>query len=132
MNTRARHDKAMANRFKEFRKTYIDKSSVVTAQKLEVSQSNVSYMERGMAPITSTVIKTLERKFQLNPKWLLNGEKPVLKDKNEKTNTILDVKVLNDRIDTLATEIEILRANLTTAWDIIERQERQIDAIFKG
>jgi len=132
MNRKARHDMPMANRFKEFRKAYIDKSSVVTAQKLEMAQSNISYMERGMAPISSSTIKLMEKEYNLNPRWLLYGEKPVLKGKVEKTNTILDVGFLNNRIDTLATEMEILRANLNHAWDIIERQQKQIDTILKG
>lgn len=132
MIVRARHDKAMANRFKEFRKTYISKSSVEAAEKLEVVQSKISYMERGMSPITSSMIKLMERDFDLNPKWLLNGEKPIIKNKSEKTNTILDVKFLNDRIDTLATEVEVLRANLNGAWDIIEIQQKHIDKLLKG
>lgn len=132
MNVRAKHDMGMANRFKEFRKNHVSKSSVVTAQKLDIAQSKISYMERGMSPITSTIIKTLESQFDLNPKWLLNGELPVLKGKVEKNNTILDVSFLNNRIDTLATELEVLRANLGHAWDIIERQQKQIEKLLKG
>jgi transcriptional regulator with XRE-family HTH domain len=128
---KVRYDLGMAYRFSEFRKKHIDKSQVVASKRLKCSQATLSYIERGMMPITSAQLKLMEKEFSLNPKWILSGEKPMLKDGKQKTNTILDVKYLDDRIDTLTGELKVLAANLTQAWKTIEIQGKEIDRLVE-
>lgn len=129
--TGPRHDVGMAKRFKDFRKQYIDNNQKHAADLMGIPQSRVSYIENGANPITTEIIKHLEERYKLNPKWLLNGEKPILKTETDKSNTLKNTISLNDRIDRLTQEVLILTKNLTKAWSIIERQESEINSIQK-
>jgi len=126
-----RYDKAMANRFVELRKNHLNQTQKECAEALGLPQSRLSYIEGAVQGISPELIKKLEHLYNINPKWLLIGEKPVFKNKKEKSNTIIDVSAINDRIDKLVKEVIILNKNLDRAYELISNQQKEIDRLTK-
>lgn len=121
-----KYDKGMANRFTEFRKTYVAKTQLEAAPIFGIGQSRLSYIEKGVNRIPDELIKFLEKEYNMNINWLISGEKPVLKDAKEKKNTLTTTIDLNDRIDKLSQQVLILTKNLERAFGVIENQQQAI------
>lgn len=123
-------DKAVADRFKRFRKKYVANSGLEASKLLKVNQSDISRIENGERKISDKTINILIKEFKLNREWLLDGKgSPQLSDKPQKPINYLEV--LSSRVDALTIEMKILSKNLDKAFEIIEAQGRLIEQLRK-
>ena len=121
-----KYDKGIANRFTEFRKTYVAKTQSEAAPIFGIGQSRLSYIEKAVNRVPDEIIKFLEKEYNMNVNWLISGEKPVLKTEREKKNTLTTTLEMNDRIDKLNQQVLILTKNLERAFGIIEDHQQTI------
>ena len=128
-NKTVRYDPAMAKRLKDARTQLVDNSQKIAADKLEISQSQLSYFERGIREIPMELIKRLQKAHNLNPAWILNAERPIKLDDKRKANTMINVAEMSERLDAMELKMEAYAKNLTQAWKTIEIQSKQIDRI---
>lgn len=127
---KASEDLGRAKRFADVRKKYVHISQREAEKMLKVSAGNLSNIESGHRSITLRFLEKLSP-YNINPNYILHGEKPVILGKDEKSNTLIDVKALSNRIDKLENNTKILVSNLDKAWEIISRHEKTIDELQK-
>jgi len=123
-----KHDMSRAKRLAEVRSKYIHKNQGEANTMLGLSRGVISTLERGQISITVRFLEKLIP-YGINPNYVLHGELPKKLDENVKTNTLLDVKSLSNRIDKLELVTKILTGNLDKAWQLIERHEKTIDEL---
>lgn len=111
----------MKNRVKELRKTE-NMNQTEFAEKLNISQVQVSKYEKGIAEPTDRVISDICREFNVNEEWLRNGTGEMYREmtKEEETLQHLD-KLLKNEQNQLRKDIIYAIAKLPPeAWDSIE------------
>lgn len=120
------HDKTLAKRLAEFRKSYIDKSQNQAAVKLGIAQSALSYMESGKMPIKYEFITQLVKEYGLNQDWLSNGNGKPTEKNPPKANLLTDINALNLEIASLKKFIKILEINQTHILKRMEQMEKEL------
>ncbi|MDQ1139483.1 MAG: XRE family transcriptional regulator [Chryseobacterium sp.] len=121
-----KHDMAVAARFKEFRVKNISKNSIEAGLQIGIPQSRISRIESGEQPVTMPIIKVLTKKFGLNSDWLLhNLGKPT--DAAKKASSLEKSMQLQEKVDSLITQVKILDVNQTKLWNIVEQQAKLIE-----
>lgn len=111
----------MKNRVKELRKTE-NMNQTEFAEKLNISQVQVSKYEKGIAEPTDRVISDICREFNVNEEWLRYGTGEMFRKmtKEEETLQHLD-KLLKNEQNQLRKDIIYAIAKLPPeAWDSIE------------
>lgn len=121
-------DPGIINRFIRFREKHIAPKQEDAAEKMKIGWSTLWRYETGKTSIPTRVVKQLQEEFKLNAEWLLTGKGKDQVDAKPRTLTT-DVGDLRDAIDKLTTQVQILAANLSKSWDVIERQQKEIEAI---
>ncbi|MFC4213490.1 hypothetical protein ACFOWA_20015 [Pedobacter lithocola] len=122
-----KYDLGQAQRFRIFRKKFINNNSATAAKDLSIAQSRISGIESGKFPIGPPLIKLLEQKYQLNKYWLLDNIGVPQKGEQKTRPTPLLISELGDKIDKLTTEVLVLSKNLDRAWQIIERLNKELE-----
>lgn len=123
-----KHDMGIAKRLEEVRTKYIDKNQGEANKKLGLSRGQISLLERGQVSVTLRFLQKLAP-YNINPNYILLGEKPVILKDVEKTNSLLASLQVNDRLDKLERYSKITTANLDKAWELISRHEKTIEAL---
>lgn len=122
----AKYDLAIAARFKEFRKKHISNNSNDVAVELGIPQSRISRIENGQQPVTMELIRVMTKKYGLNSDWLLyNVGKDT--DKVKKANTLEKSIELQERVESLISEVKILSFNQSKLWNLVEQQGKIIE-----
>lgn len=121
-------DPAIITRFIRFREKHIAEKQEDAAKELKISWSTLWRYEKGETGIPTKVVKLLQERYKLNPEWLLTGKGKDQVDAKPRTLTT-DIGDLRDIIDQLTTQVQILTANQNRAWDVIERQQKEIEAL---
>ena len=124
-----KYDLGQAQRFRIFRKQYIDNNSATASTHLGIPQSRISGIESGKFPISQPLINKLESMYNLNKYWLLDNTGTPLKGEVKSRPTPLVLSELGDKVDQLTTQVLILTSNLDRAWKIIERLDKEIEKL---
>ena len=124
-----KYDLGQAQRFRFFRKKFIDNNSAIASKALNIPQSRISGIENGKFPIAQPLIKLLEEKYQLNKYWLLDNTGVPQKGEQKTRPTPLILSELGDKVDKLTTEVLVLSKNLDRAWQIIERLDKELEKL---
>lgn len=126
-----KHDLGIAQRFREFRKKYVENNIKLAGPLLGISKSKISDMENGRFAIDMATVKLLQSKYKLNDSWLVSGKGSMLVDANIKKTGLQSSIEMGDRIDMLNTKIRILEANLNKAYNAIEVIQKRLDKLEK-
>ncbi len=105
----------IAKRIVEIR-TLLNLTQTDLAEKLKISKSAVSHMERGERSVTERTISDICEKLNVNRKWLTDGVGDVFTE--AETESVLDLLKKEYNLDGL--DIEIIRSYL--CMSPIERQ----------
>lgn len=126
----AKMDLGVANRLQEVRVKYIHKNQTKANEMLKMATGKLSLKETGKEAITHNFLKKLEP-FNINPNYILFAEKPVLLNKPDKSNTLIDVRALNDRLDKMENQNKIMTGVIDKLWELISRHEKSIDKLVE-
>jgi len=126
-----KHDLGIAQRFKEFRKKYVDNNIKEAGPLLGISKSKLSDIENGKYAIDMGVVKLLQKNHKLNESWLISGQGNMLADDSTKKSSLRSSIEMGDRIDMLNTKIRLLEINLNQAYKTIEIIQKRLDKLEK-
>ncbi|MEQ7800525.1 helix-turn-helix transcriptional regulator [Pedobacter sp. ASV1-7] len=118
-----------AKRFKDFRTTIIDKVQMRAAEKMNITRGFLSSLESGSKRPGLDLVELLIEKYNLNTEWLATG----LGDKQTtgpaKPTVRGSLSQAHADLSTMRQSMKILHSNLNQLYDIIEKQQKQIDTL---
>lgn len=122
-------DMDLAKRIYQFRVEFVAKKQKEAAEALGVSAPYLSSVEGGSRQPNFQLVDALATKFGLNQDWLRTG----LGDKRiknpEKPTAASSLSTVHMNVLSIMKSIKVLEANLSQAFKVIERQQKQIDEL---
>lgn len=88
---------------------YAIKSKNQLLVQVGMKSSNASVYANGLKPISDAVMNKLVLKFNINKKFLIHGEMPILLDKGDKTKDEEQIQELTTKIAEMEVENKMLR-----------------------
>lgn len=120
-----------AKRFKDFRITFIDEVQMRAAEKMNITRGFLSSLESGNKRPGLDLIEFLMDKYSLNPEWLATGLGHKQTTGPAKSTAAGSLQKAVADLAAMRKSMKILHSNMNQLYDIVEKQQKQIDELTK-
>lgn len=117
--------------FKKFRIKHIDKVQTAAADKLGITKGHLSNIENGSKRPSLELIEKLIRDYHINIEWLSTGLGNEQTSGPGKATAATSLGQAHTDIMVMQQAMKIFHVNTNKLYDIIEQQQKQIDALQK-
>lgn len=125
----SKESKDYGNNFRRFRIKFIDKVQARAAEKLGISRGHLSSLESGRHRPSLELFERLIRDYNLNVDWLPHGLGDMQTTGPAKPTAATSLSQAHTEIEVMQKSMRILHSQLTTLFNIIEKQQKQIDEL---
>lgn len=115
--------------FKKFRIKHIDKAQNVAAEKLGITKGHLSNIENGYKRPSLELMEKLIREYNINVEWLSTGIGNEQTTGPERPTAANSLSQAHTDIFEMRRAMQILHVHQNQLFDIIEKQQKQIDEL---